>query len=95
MERAAGEVSGGSVWLLRGAYEYVTKKAGSIPENTQILKKKQGRPENVKVAQDALFQRAKSNSFAQFGKYTGEGESEEAKKGIFVHMHGEKAHSCR
>ncbi|CAN4078781.1 unnamed protein product [Withania somnifera] len=43
-----------------------------------------GRPENVKAAQDALLVRAKANSLAQLGKYTGEGESEEAKKGMFV-----------
>ncbi|PWA45103.1 Fructose-bisphosphate aldolase, class-I [Artemisia annua] len=43
-----------------------------------------GRPENVKAAQDALLLRASANSLAQLGKYTGEGESEEAKKGMFV-----------
>ncbi|KAK9000419.1 hypothetical protein V6N11_080919 [Hibiscus sabdariffa] len=43
-----------------------------------------GRPEKVKAAQDALLVRAKANSLAQLGKYTGEGESEEAKKGMLV-----------
>ncbi|XP_012857512.1 PREDICTED: probable fructose-bisphosphate aldolase 2, chloroplastic [Erythranthe guttata] len=43
-----------------------------------------GRPENMKAAQDALLLRASANSLAQLGKYTGEGESEEAKKGMFV-----------
>ncbi|KAK1258493.1 hypothetical protein QJS04_geneDACA017283 [Acorus gramineus] len=52
-------------------------------QNT-CLKTWGGRPENVKAAQDALLQRAKSNSLAQLGKYTGEGESEEAKEGMFV-----------
>nr|KAJ0223964.1 hypothetical protein LSAT_V11C200078040 [Lactuca sativa] len=52
-------------------------------QNT-CLKTWGGRPENVKAAQDALLQRASSNSLAQLGKYTGEGESEEAKKGMFV-----------
>ncbi|GKV21052.1 hypothetical protein SLEP1_g31078 [Rubroshorea leprosula] len=44
----------------------------------------EGRPENVKAAQETLLVRAKANSLAQLGKYTGEGESEEAKKGMFV-----------
>ncbi|KAK7824127.1 fructose-bisphosphate aldolase 2 [Quercus suber] len=52
-------------------------------QNT-CLKTWGGRPENVKAAQEALLIRAKANSLAQLGKYTGEGESEEAKKGMFV-----------
>lgn len=52
-------------------------------QNT-CLKTWGGRPENVKAAQDALLLRAKANSLAQLGKYTGEGESEEAKKELFV-----------
>ncbi|KAF7841050.1 fructose-bisphosphate aldolase 1, chloroplastic [Senna tora] len=52
-------------------------------QNT-CLKTWGGRPENVKAAQDALLLRAKSNSLAQLGKYTGDGESEEAKKELFV-----------
>ncbi|MCU4190279.1 fructose-bisphosphate aldolase, partial [Flavobacterium sp. HXWNR29] len=52
-------------------------------QNT-CLKTWGGRPENVKAAQDALLTRAKANSLAQLGKYTGEGESEEAKKDMFV-----------
>lgn len=52
-------------------------------QNT-CLKTWGGRPENVKAAQDVLLTRAKANSLAQLGKYTGEGESEEAKKGMFV-----------
>lgn len=52
-------------------------------QNT-CLKTWGGRPENVKAAQDALLVRAKANSLAQLGKYTGEGESEEAKEGMFV-----------
>jgi len=43
-----------------------------------------GKEENVKAAQDILLARAKANSLAQLGKYTGEGESEEAKEGMFV-----------
>jgi len=43
-----------------------------------------GRPENVKAAQEVLLVRAKANSLAQLGKYTGEGESEESKKGMLV-----------
>ncbi|XP_077221499.1 fructose-bisphosphate aldolase 1, chloroplastic [Tasmannia lanceolata] len=52
-------------------------------QNT-CLKTWGGRPENVKAAQEALLIRAKANSVAQLGKYTGEGESEESKKGMFV-----------
>ncbi|GAB2267651.1 Fructose-bisphosphate aldolase 2, chloroplastic, variant 2 [Dionaea muscipula] len=52
-------------------------------QNT-CLKTWGGRPENVKAAQEALLIRAKANSLAQLGKYTGEGESEESKEGMFV-----------
>ncbi|KAM0940507.1 putative fructose-bisphosphate aldolase [Dioscorea sansibarensis] len=51
-------------------------------QNT-CLKTWGGRPENVKAAQDALLVRAKANSLAQLGKYTGEGESAEAKEGMY------------
>ncbi|GMN55777.1 hypothetical protein TIFTF001_024890 [Ficus carica] len=52
-------------------------------QNT-CLKTWGGRPENVQAAQETLLIRAKANSLAQQGKYTGEGESEDAKKGMFV-----------
>ncbi|PIA57137.1 hypothetical protein AQUCO_00600105v1 [Aquilegia coerulea] len=52
-------------------------------QNT-CLKTWGGLPENVKAAQDVLLTRAKANSLAQIGKYTGEGESAEAKEGMFV-----------
>lgn len=52
-------------------------------QNT-CLKKWGGRPENVKAAQEVLLVRAKANSLAQLGKYTGEGESDESKQGMFV-----------
>ncbi|CAO2830543.1 unnamed protein product [Amaranthus hypochondriacus] len=52
-------------------------------QNT-CLKTWGGRPENVQAAQEALLQRAKSNSLAQLGKYTGEGESEEATQGMYI-----------
>eukprot|EP00252_Welwitschia_mirabilis_P003932 TRINITY_DN1400_c0_g2_i1.p1 TRINITY_DN1400_c0_g2~~TRINITY_DN1400_c0_g2_i1.p1 ORF type:complete len:393 (+),score=79.64 TRINITY_DN1400_c0_g2_i1:212-1390(+) len=52
-------------------------------QNT-CLKTWQGKPENVEAAQKALLRRAKANSLAQLGKYSAEGESEEAKKGMFV-----------
>ncbi|KAM3376945.1 fructose-bisphosphate aldolase 1, chloroplastic [Capsicum galapagoense] len=52
-------------------------------QNT-CLKTWGGKPENVKAAQDALLTRAKANSLAQLGKYTGEGESDEAKQKMFV-----------
>jgi fructose-bisphosphate aldolase class I len=48
-----------------------------------VLKTWQGRPESVEAAQKALLARAKANSLAQLGRYTGEGESDEAKKGMF------------
>ncbi|KAH0720500.1 hypothetical protein KY284_005530 [Solanum tuberosum] len=40
-------------------------------QNT-CLKTWRGLPENVKAAQDKLLIRAKANSLAQLGKYTGE-----------------------
>lgn len=52
-------------------------------QNT-CLKTWGGRPENVKAAQEALLVRATANSLAQLGKYTGEGESAESKKGMYV-----------
>ncbi|KAK6121492.1 hypothetical protein DH2020_044771 [Rehmannia glutinosa] len=52
-------------------------------QNT-CLKTWGGLPENVKAAQETLLVRAKANSMAQLGKYSAEGESEEAKKGMFV-----------
>ncbi|KAH7428074.1 hypothetical protein KP509_10G074300 [Ceratopteris richardii] len=52
-------------------------------QNT-VLKTWGGNPEKVKAAQTALLIRAKANSLAQLGKYSAEGESEEAKKGMFV-----------
>lgn len=52
-------------------------------QNT-CLKTWGGRPENVAAAQKVLVTRATANSLAQLGKYTGEGESAEAKEGMFV-----------
>jgi fructose-bisphosphate aldolase class I len=52
-------------------------------QNT-VLKTWQGRPENVEAGQKALLVRAKANSLAQLGRYSAQGESEEAKKGMFV-----------
>jgi fructose-bisphosphate aldolase class I len=52
-------------------------------QNT-VLKTWQGRPENVEAAQKSLLVRAKANSLAQLGRYSAEGENEEAKKGMFV-----------
>ncbi|KAL2468459.1 putative fructose-bisphosphate aldolase 1 [Forsythia ovata] len=54
------------------------------PLQNTCLKTWGGRSENVKVAQDALLVRAKANSLAQLGKYTGEEESDDSKKGMFV-----------
>lgn len=52
-------------------------------QNT-CLKTWAGRPENVKAAQETLLIRAAANSLAQLGKYSGEGESAESKKGMYV-----------
>uniref|UniRef100_A0A7I4FEV3 Fructose-bisphosphate aldolase n=1 Tax=Physcomitrium patens TaxID=3218 RepID=A0A7I4FEV3_PHYPA len=49
-----------------------------------VLKTWKGQPENVEAAQRALLVRAKANSLAQLGKYSAEGEAEEAKQGMFV-----------
>ena len=49
-----------------------------------VLKTWKGQPENVEAAQTALLIRAKANSLAQLGKYSAEGEAEEAKQGMFV-----------
>lgn len=49
-----------------------------------VLKTWKGQPENVEAAQTALLIRAKANSLAQLGKYSAEGEAEEAKTGMFV-----------
>jgi fructose-bisphosphate aldolase class I len=52
-----------------------------------VLKTWKGQAENLEAAQKALLVRAKTNSFAQLGKYSAEGEAEEAKKGMFVRGH--------
>lgn len=49
-----------------------------------VLKTWKGQPENIEAAQIALLIRAKANSLAQMGKYSAEGEAEEAKQGMFV-----------
>jgi len=49
-----------------------------------VLKTWKGKKENVAAAQRALLVRAKANSMAQLGKYSAEGEAEEAKQGMFV-----------
>ncbi|KAL3691838.1 hypothetical protein R1sor_005489 [Riccia sorocarpa] len=51
-------------------------------QNT-VLKTWKGQPENIESAQKALLLRAKANSHAQLGKYSAEGEAEEARKGMF------------
>lgn len=48
-----------------------------------VLKTWKGEEGNVKAAQDALLRRAKANSDAQLGKYSGEGENAEAGKGMY------------
>lgn len=49
-----------------------------------VLKTWQGQPDKIEAAQKALLIRAKANSLAQLGKYSAEGESAEAQKGMFV-----------
>jgi fructose-bisphosphate aldolase class I len=49
-----------------------------------VLKTWKGQPENIEAAKKALLVRAKANSLAQLGKYSAEGEAEEAKKAMFV-----------
>lgn len=51
-------------------------------QNT-VLKTWQGKPENVKAAQQALLKRAKANSDAQLGKYDPSTEGKEAAQGMF------------
>mmetsp|Transcript_19426 Transcript_19426/g.33602 ORF Transcript_19426/g.33602 Transcript_19426/m.33602 type:complete len:377 (-) Transcript_19426:527-1657(-) len=49
-----------------------------------VLKTWQGKPENVKAAQDSLLARAKANSLAQLGKYDPASEgSQEAAKSLY------------
>lgn len=47
-----------------------------------VLKTWKGEEANVEAAQAALIQRASANSAAQLGKYTADGESAEAAKGM-------------
>jgi len=51
-------------------------------QNT-VLKTWKGEEGNFKAAQEALLKRAKANSDAQLGKYTADGESAEAGKGMY------------
>ena len=57
-----------------------------ILQRAELLHEDMGRApwECFKAAQEVLLVRAKANSLAQLGKYTGEGESEESKKGMLV-----------
>jgi len=48
-----------------------------------VLKTWQGKPENVKAAQEALLKRAKANSDAQQGKYDPSTESKSAGEGMY------------
>ena len=51
-------------------------------QNT-VLKTWKGEEGNFKAAQEALIGRAAANSAAQLGKYTADGESAEAAKGMY------------
>jgi fructose-bisphosphate aldolase class I len=48
-----------------------------------VLKTWKGEDANAAAAQEALIKRAQANSAAQLGKYTADGESAEASKGMF------------
>jgi fructose-bisphosphate aldolase, class I len=48
-----------------------------------VLKTWQGKPENLKIAQEALLKRAKANSDAQLGKYDPTNESADAAAGLY------------
>lgn len=52
-----------------------------------VLKKWQGKDENVKEAQQVLLHRAKANGDAQLGKYAGEEAALEAAQSLFVAKH--------
>lgn len=67
---------GANLWHVSSSYARAL-------QNT-CLKTWGGRPENVKAPQETSLVRAKADSLAQLGKYTAEGESEEAKTGMLV-----------
>ena len=48
-----------------------------------VLKTWKGEEANVQAAQEALIKRDKANSAAQLGKYSADGESAEAGKGMY------------
>ncbi|KAG2615077.1 hypothetical protein PVAP13_3NG030100 [Panicum virgatum] len=55
-----------------------------IPPSVPGIMFLSGGQSEVEAAQDALLLRAKANSLAQLGKYTSDGETAEAKEGMFV-----------
>ena len=52
-----------------------------------VLQKWQGKPENVKAAQEVFIHRARCNGLAALGKYEGEEGAEAAAKSLFVADH--------
>lgn len=62
------------------------------PPPTKPTKSPQGKPENLKLAQEALLKRAKANSDAQLGQYNPANESAEA--GERTYEKGYKVREC-
>jgi fructose-bisphosphate aldolase class I len=61
-------MDGNSPWQLSFSYGRALQQP--------VLQIWQGKPENAKVAQNALYKRAKLNGFARYGKYSTEMEKE-------------------
>lgn len=67
---AINRMPGAKTWSLSFSYGRALQAS--------TLKAWQGKKENVKAAQKALLERAKQNSLAQLGKYTGDGDDADA-----------------
>jgi len=65
---ALNAMDGNSPWQLSFSYGRALQQP--------VLQIWQGKPENAKVAQNALYKRAKLNGFARYGKYSTEMEKE-------------------
>lgn len=73
---AMNRVPGKKPWKLTFSY-------GRALQNT-VLKTWKGSKDNVKAAQQALLVRAKANSEACLGKYSGSGASQAANESMYV-----------
>jgi fructose-bisphosphate aldolase class I len=65
---AMNALSGNAPWELSFSYGRALQQP--------VLQAWQGQPENCKVAQNALYKRAKLNGLARYGKYAAEMEKE-------------------